>query len=266
MDMVKVNGKDVMVVEYRNERVLLTEQVAQVYECETQQIQQNYANNKNRFTEGKHYYKLEGDELRSFKNCFENFEAVGIGKRTAILYLWTRQGASRHCKMVNTDKAWDMFDCLEENYFNPPQKEMTEAEIVAANAMRLVEQERRMAHIEFEMATIKDTQRIQSARMDTLNGVCVDGDKQQKLNAMIRKYANTKGIQYATAWKDFVTAFNTAFHANLKALIRHYCEKNEVKKLSVPAYLMTSDKIDDGLLVADKMLNTVHDKKPVLTW
>ena len=121
MDMVKVNGKDVMVVEYHNQRVLLTEQVAKVYECESQRIQQNYANNKDRFTEGKHYYKLEGDELRSFKNCFDNIEAVGIGKRTAILYLWTRQGASRHCKLVNTDKAWDMFDCLEENYFNPKQ-------------------------------------------------------------------------------------------------------------------------------------------------
>jgi hypothetical protein len=243
--------------------VLTTEQVAQVYECESIQIQQNYANNKDRFTEGKHYFKLEGEELKNLR--LENFE-LQISPMTRTLILWTRQGASRHCKMLGTDKAWDMFDCLEETYFNPPQKEMTEAEIVAANAMRLVEQERRMAHIEFEMATIKDTQRIQSARMDTLNGVCVDGDKQQKLNAMIRKYANTKGIQYATAWKDFVTAFNTAFHANLKALIRHYCEKNEVKKLSIPAYLMTSDKIDDGLLVADKMLNTVHDKKPVLTW
>jgi hypothetical protein len=263
MDMVKVDGKEVMVVEYKGKRVLTTEQVAQVYECESIQIQQNYANNKDRFTEGKHYFKLEGEELKNLR--LENFE-LQISPMTRTLILWTRQGASRHCKMLGTDKAWDMFDCLEENYFNPPQKEMTEAEIVAANAMRLVEQERRMAHIEFEMATIKDTQRIQSARMDTLNGVCVDGDKQQKLNAMIRKYANTKGIQYATAWKDFVTAFNTAFHANLKALIRHYCEKNEVKKLSVPAYLMTSDKIDDGLLVADKMLNTVHDKKPVLTW
>ncbi len=266
MDMVKVNGKEVMVVEYEGKRVLTTEQVAEVYECDKQQIMQNFNYQQNRFTSGKHFIRLEGEELKEFKASLGSSEISNNLKYAPFVYLWTRQGASRHCKMLNTDKAWDMFDCLEENYFNPPQKEMTEAEIVAANAMRLVEQERRMAHIEFEMATIKDTQRIQSARMDTLNGVCVDGDKQQKLNAMIRKYANTKGIQYATAWKDFVTAFNTAFHANLKALIRHYCEKNEVKKLSIPAYLMTSDKIDDGLLVADKMLNTVHDKKPALTW
>jgi hypothetical protein len=256
MDMVKVDGKEVMVVEYKGKRVLTTEQVAQVYECESIQIQQNYANNKDRFTEGKHYFKLEGEELKNLR--LENFE-LQISPMTRTLILWTRQGASRHCKMLGTDKAWDMFDCLEETYFNPPQKEMTEAEIVAANAMRLVEQERRMAHIEIEMATIKDTQRIQNARMDTLNGVCVDGDKQQKLNAMIRKYASTKGIQYATAWKEFVTAFNTAFHANIKALIRHYCEKNDIKKLSVPAYLVATDKIDDGLLIADKMLNPVHD-------
>lgn len=261
MDMVKVNGKEVMVVEYKGKRVLTTEQVAEAYECEPVRIQQNYNRNQERFEEGKHYIKLEGEELKNLRLANSELQ---ISPMVRSLMLWTRQGASRHCKLLGTDKAWDMFDCLEENYFNPPQKQMTEAEIVAANAMRLVEQERRMAHIEIEMATIKDTQRIQSARMDTLNGVCVDGDKQQKLNAMVRKYATTNGIQYATAWKEFVTAFNTAFRANLKALIRHYCDKHDIKKLSVPAYLVATDKIDDGLLIADKMLNPVHDKDSAL--
>jgi hypothetical protein len=259
MDMVKVDGKEVMVVEYKGKRVLTTEQLADGFECDTYQIRQNYSNNADRFTDGVHFYKLEGEELKQFKASLGESKISTNLKFVPSLMLWTKRGAARHSKMLGTDKAWDMFDCLEETYFNPPQKEMTEAEIVAANAMRLVEQERRMAHIEIEMATIKDTQRIQNARMDTLNGVCVDGDKQQKLNAMIRKYASTKGIQYATAWKEFVTAFNTAFHANLKALIRHYCEKNDIKKLSVPAYLVATDKIDDGLLIADKMLNPVHD-------
>jgi hypothetical protein len=259
MDMVKVNGKEVMVVEYEGKRVLTTEQVADGFECEARRISENFKRNEDRFEEGKHFVKLEGEELKQFKVSLGDTQIADNLKFAPVVYLWTKRGVARHSKMLGTDQAWDMFDCLEENYFNPPQKEMTQAEIVAANAMRLVEQERRMAHIEIEMATIKDTQRIQNARMDTLNGVCVDGDKQQKLNAMIRKYASTKGIQYATAWKEFVTAFNTAFHANLKALIRHYCEKNDIKKLSVPAYLVATDKIDDGLLIADKMLNPVHD-------
>ncbi|MCI2170988.1 MAG: hypothetical protein LKK48_05400 [Schleiferilactobacillus perolens] len=43
-----------------------------------------------------------------------------VADRTAHLYLWTRRGAARHSKMLGTDNAWDVFDSLEENYFNPP--------------------------------------------------------------------------------------------------------------------------------------------------
>ena len=36
-----------------------------------------------------------------------------------LLYLWTHRGASRHCKILDTEKAWEQFDNLEEAYFNP---------------------------------------------------------------------------------------------------------------------------------------------------
>lgn len=121
MDMVKVDGKEVMVVEYKGKRVLTTEQVAQVYECDKQQVMQNFNNNKDRFEEGKHYIKLDGDEFKKFKALLGSSILSNNLKFAPFVYLWTRQGASRHCKMLGTDKAWDMFDCLEENYFSPKQ-------------------------------------------------------------------------------------------------------------------------------------------------
>ena len=33
------------------------------------------------------------------------------------LYLWTERGANRHCKILDTPKAWEQFDNLEETYF-----------------------------------------------------------------------------------------------------------------------------------------------------
>lgn len=116
-------------VEYRAERVLTTEQLAQAYECEQFQIKQNFNNNREHFEEGKHYYKLEGDALREFKNKVENIYLVG--KNARIIYLWTRRGASRHSKMLGTDRAWEIFDALEENYFNPRPKALTPAEQMA---------------------------------------------------------------------------------------------------------------------------------------
>ena len=119
---------DLIPIEYRAERVLTTEQLAQAYECETKQIKQNFNNNKAHFEEGRHYYKVEGDELKDLR--VENID-LQISPKTRCLYLWTRRGASRHSKMLGTDRAWEMFDALEENYFNPRPKALTPAEQMA---------------------------------------------------------------------------------------------------------------------------------------
>lgn len=114
---VKVGNHDVVEIEWKGQRVITTAQLAEVYEANEQQVQQNFNNHIERFKEGKHYFLLKGDDLRLFKNCFDDIEVVG--KRAPQLYLWTHRGASRHCKIFDTDKAWEQFDCLEENYFNP---------------------------------------------------------------------------------------------------------------------------------------------------
>lgn len=169
MDIVKVNGKEIMVVEYHNQRVLLTEQVAQVYECEPIQIQQNYANHKEKFTEGKHYVKLEGDELKKLR--LDNIE-LQISPMTRCLYLWTRQGASRHCKLVNTDKAWDMFDCLEENYFNPPKQiePMNRWDAIIQMATAQKEHEQRMTQIEERVLEVESKQSTIDKNYYTISG------------------------------------------------------------------------------------------------
>lgn len=41
-----------------------------------------------------------------------------VAKNAAQLYLWTRRGVSRYCKILGTDKAWERFDCLEDNCFD----------------------------------------------------------------------------------------------------------------------------------------------------
>ena len=115
-------------VEYRAERVLTTEQLAQAYECGTDNIKRNFSNNKEHFEEGKHFFKLEGDELKDLRG--KNIH-LQISPKTRCLYLWTRRGASRHSKMLGTDKAWEMFAALEENYFNPRPKALTPAEQMA---------------------------------------------------------------------------------------------------------------------------------------
>lgn len=108
--------KDLIPVKFNEEVVITTKMLANVYGCDEKVISKNFERNKSKFIEGKHYFKLQGKELQSFKGCRQNDESL---KYVSILYLWTKRGASRHCKMLGTDKAWEMFDTLEENYFNP---------------------------------------------------------------------------------------------------------------------------------------------------
>lgn len=107
---------DLTPVEYSAQRVLTTEQLAQFYECSTENIKKNFQNNKDRFIEGKHYFKLEGIELKQFKDRGNDFPLVG--KNANVLYLWTKRGAARHAKMLSTEKAWQVFEVLEESYFD----------------------------------------------------------------------------------------------------------------------------------------------------
>ena len=102
-------------VEYSAQRIVTTEQLAEFYECDRMQIIQNFNNNKTHFVEGKHYFKVEGEDLKILR--IENFD-LQISPMTRTLYLWTKKGAARHCKMLGTEKAWDVFELLEENYFN----------------------------------------------------------------------------------------------------------------------------------------------------
>ena len=119
---------DLIPVEYRTERVLTTEQLAQAYECEPNNIKKNFNSNKEHFEEGRHYYKVEGDALNDLRVTFSDLQ---ISPKTRCLYLWTRRGASRHSKMLGTDRAWEVFDALEESYFNPRPKALTPAEQMA---------------------------------------------------------------------------------------------------------------------------------------
>ena len=49
-----IANANVEIVEFNNERVLTTEQLAEVYECDTTNIKKNFNANKDRFIEGKH--------------------------------------------------------------------------------------------------------------------------------------------------------------------------------------------------------------------
>lgn len=56
--------RDLIPIEWNNQRIMTTKIVAECYETEERRITENFNRNKERFVEGKHYYKLTGEELK----------------------------------------------------------------------------------------------------------------------------------------------------------------------------------------------------------
>lgn len=104
---------ELSIIEYKNIRVLTTQQIADSYETEERRIVDNFNRNKDRYKEGKHYICLTGEELRDFRAKTQNEVLPNANK----FYLWTEKGAFLHAKSLNTDKAWEVYDVLVDTYF-----------------------------------------------------------------------------------------------------------------------------------------------------
>jgi len=113
---------EIQQVKFNGDLILTTEQLAEFYGTTVNRIIDNFNQNKGKFVKAKHYYLLQGEELKNFKRNIGNSDEPLVNKYSSQLIIWTKRGASRHSKMLGTDQAWDMFDELEENYFNSQQQ------------------------------------------------------------------------------------------------------------------------------------------------
>ena len=107
---------ELKIIELKNERVLSTQQLADSYGTDNKSISYNFNHNKERYLEGKHYYLLQGEELKAFREIHD------LPSNLNKVYLWTERGAFLHAKSLNTDKAWEVYDSLVEHYFKTQAK------------------------------------------------------------------------------------------------------------------------------------------------
>ena len=139
------------VTEYRDIRVLTTQQIAELYGTDRKTISYNFNQNKDRYTEGKHYICLQGNEKTEFINRLENHDSL---KNAKVLYLWTEKGAFLHAKSLNTDKAWEVYDHLVDTYFNR-KKPMSTAEQIQILAQGNIELEHKIDSVDKDLQNFK---------------------------------------------------------------------------------------------------------------
>ena len=194
-------------IELNGQVVITTAQLADVYGASTDNIKDNFNRNKDRFVSGKHYILLTGNDLRQFKNQVAETDLVD--KRTSQLYLWTRRGASRHCKILGTDKAWEQFDYLEDNYFEKkPQPKLPQT------PMELLELHyEAIKQVDHKVDTLEDRFNKLEADMPVFT---IDAKNIQ--SAVKRKGVDVLGGKESNAYKDKST--RTSVYADIQCMLR----------------------------------------------
>lgn len=153
-----VAARDLHVIEYRGQRVVTTEQMAAGYGTDAANIKMNYSRNADRFVEGKHFFKVTGEELASLRVTFSYLQ---ISSKTRSLMLWTERGAANHAKMLETDQAWGYHEDLVDFYFT--QREAINAPVTQTAisrkelALMVIEAEERAEATALENKTLNVT-------------------------------------------------------------------------------------------------------------
>jgi uncharacterized protein YukE len=241
---------NLMVIEQNGQRVLTTQQLAEAYGTDMERIQVNFNRNKDRYKEGKHFILLQGEELRQFKATYQIDNQLKFATK---LYLWTEKGAWLHAKSLNTDKAWEAYERLVDEYYNVKENAIN-LQMLSPQLQALVALELRQKQLEKELEEAKKQVTAVQHRLDNIDRIDTIGDLRQRLNKMIQKYARQNGIPFNYAWKDFVQAFNTAYRTNLELRRQNYINKTG-KDVSRPQFLEEIGLLEDAIRVADKMLN-----------
>lgn len=106
------------VMTYLNQSVATGEMLAHCFGTNPEALRKNFSHNRSRFIEGKHFITLEGPALKEFQRCVTISDSpFAPSKFASKIVLWTKRGTSRHAKILNTDQAWEVFEAMEDAYF-----------------------------------------------------------------------------------------------------------------------------------------------------
>ncbi|EAW4241567.1 ORF6N domain-containing protein, partial [Salmonella enterica] len=205
------------------------EQLAAGYGTDVANIKKNYSRNGDRFVEGKHFFKVTGEELANLRVTFSHLQ---ISSKTRSLMLWTERGAANHAKMLETDQAWSYHEDLVEFYFTqrdairaPVQRELSTMEILQiamASEQGRLEAEERAKHAERTKSQISRKREASAlGKLSAITRRC--RDLEDRLGES-EKHATITKVEKATNGKGEFKF----------APLRRWCRDNAIEAKDVP--------------------------------
>lgn len=231
---------ELQITEYKDIRVLTTQQIAEAYGTDNRVISNNFNRNKDRYTEGKHYICLEGEDKRGFINHHQIDDG---SKKASKLYLWTEKGAFLHAKSLGTDNAWEVYERLVDFYFNR-KKPLTAIEQLQLTQQAVLEVKEQIDSVDRDLQDFKKDMPLLAVECEKITkavkskGVEVLGGR----NSEAYRNKSLRGKVYSDIHGEVRRQFGVNTY---KAIKRSECEKaiDVVSMYKLPMAL--SDEIKD---------------------
>ena len=208
---------ELQITEFKNIRVLTTQQIAEAYGTDGKVISYNFNHNKERYVEGKHYIRLEGDDLKAFREIHD------LPSNLNKLYLWTEKGAFLHAKSLNTDEAWAVYENLVDTYFNK-KKPLTALEQLQLTQQAVLEVKEQVDSVNKDLQDFKNDMPMLAVECEKitravkLKGIEVLGGK--------RSEAYRNNSLRSKVYRDIHSEVRRQFGVNTyKALKRSQCDR-----------------------------------------
>lgn len=210
------------VTEYQGIRVLTTQQLAEAYGTTEKAISNNFNRNKDKYTEGKHFICLTGNDLREFKGKSSN---LGFATNANRIYLWTKKGAFLHAKSLNTDTAWEVYDRLIDSYFHRKQNQLPQTTDgkIALLAQGHVELKEEIDSVKRELEDFKQDMPVLGIEENKITNAV----RRKGLEALGGKESNAyadkslRGKLYSDIYRELKRQFGVSTY---KAIKRSQCE------------------------------------------
>lgn len=201
------------VIEQSGIRVLTTNQLADAYGTDAKMINRNFQRNAERYEQGKHFFALSGEELREFKGSRQIDPNL---KFASILYLWTEKGAWLHAKSLSTDKAWDAYEMLVDDYYRMQQqiKPLSEKEQLMAAMKLTLDANKEIGEIKSEIVELREK---------VENQITLDHGQQRRIQRLIGSKVyevasneEHKRLLFAELHREIKDRFGVASYKDLK--------------------------------------------------
>ena len=195
------------IIEHQGKRVLTTNQIAEAFGTETKIVSKNFERNEHRYIPSKHFYVVQGEELKALKASRQIDDNLRFAP---VLYLWTEKGAWMHAKSIATDRAWDAYEMLVDEYYERKDNQVaiSQQHLLAATRNLLDSQELIVERMDEFEQRLDNEITLNSGQQRTLQlavnkRVCkVESDKEARRPLFQQLHREIKDRWQVASYKD----------------------------------------------------------------